>query len=72
MTIRERRIKRHKEIMAQRFENLGYLCTLSDNRYFRFYGKHPSQDVFDQITLFAYLQVMQEENDYFDITELLV
>lgn len=72
MTARERRIRRHKEIMAEMFTDAGYEFTLRDLRYFRFYGKRPSMSEFDMVTYRAYRQVEKEEGTNFDILDLLV
>lgn len=71
MNTRERRIKRHKEIMSQLFTDLGYDFVLRDSRYFTFYGKKPSMLEFDSVTYRAYKQLEQEEGTSFKITELL-
>ena len=72
MTKKERRIRRHKEIMGELFTKAGYTFTLRDNRYFRFYSKKPTQTDFDAITLIAYRQLQEEEGEEFNILELLV
>lgn len=72
MTDRERRIRRHKELMSEMFTNAGYEFTLRDLRYFRFYGKRPSMSEFDMITYRAYRQVEKEEGTTFNIMDLLV
>lgn len=71
MTQKERRIRRHKEIMSELLTKAGYTFTLRDLRYFQFVGKRPTQMDFDAITLIAYRQLQEEEGEEFDILELL-
>lgn len=72
MTKKERRIRRHKEIMSELLTKAGYTFTLRDMRYFQFRGKKPSTQQFDAITYKAYLQLQEEEGTTFNILELLV